>query len=246
MFLPSEKGPQMLLVRSEVVAFELIDVHLADADEVATFAVPKRRNEHLTGRWLLQQALTQWGLDASLLMVNRTKHRAPFLVHIPGIWKNTPLPSISIGHSNGWAYVALIEPGWRIGIDAEPSERGIQENAFDLMSKGAELNALRVNPDAAIQLWVAKEAVQKTIGKGMHLNPRDIKIPIGVSRAIIPIGKLKIQLETWTFREAEIAIAYHQGSIDTHTAEDALLDVTRAAMAEGDWGVGCNTTRNNV
>ena len=27
--------------------------------------------------------------------------------------------------------------------------------------------------------------------------------------------------------------------------QDALLDATRAAMQEGDWGVGCKTTRGN-
>ena len=57
------------------------------------------------------------------------------LEFIHGIWRNEPLPSISIGHGNGWAYVALIEPGWTIGIDAEPSARGIADNALDLMAK---------------------------------------------------------------------------------------------------------------
>jgi hypothetical protein len=30
------------------------------------------------------------------------------------VWKNTPLPSISVGHSDGWAYVAAVEHGWRL------------------------------------------------------------------------------------------------------------------------------------
>ena len=33
--------------------WNLVDVPLASAAEVATFATQKRREEHLTGRWLL-------------------------------------------------------------------------------------------------------------------------------------------------------------------------------------------------
>ena len=43
-----------------------------------------------------------------------------------------------------------------------------------------------------------------------------------------------------------VACAFTEGSLALPTAEDALLDATRSAMADGDWGVGCNTTRNNA
>ena len=172
--------------------------------------------------------------------------RAPFLHYIPGLWKNTPLPSLSIGHASGWAYVALIEHGWRIGIDAEPSARGLQSNAFDLMSKGEELHTLRQSPEHAIELWVCKEAVQKTLGMGMHLNPREIVIPIGVANTIISIEKSKIQLINWQYQGTCIAVAFHQGKLDVTTPEDRLLEATRSAMQDGDWGVGCKTTSGRV
>lgn len=206
----------------------------------------KRRDEHLTGRWLLAEVLHQLGHDPSLLTVERTRHRAPYLAYIHGVWKNTPLPSISVGHADGWAYVAAVEHGWRIGVDAEARDRGIQANAFDMMAKGKELERLNADPDCAIVLWVAKEAIQKALGLGMHLNPREIEIPIGVKEAIISIGKSKIQLIKWIHQEAQIALAITPGSISVVTAEDRLLEVTRVAMSEGDWGVGCNTARNNV
>ena len=160
--------------------------------------------------------------------------------------RNTPLPSISVGHSDGWAYVAAVEPGWRIGIDAEASDRGIQANAFDMMAKGEELERLNANPDCAIEVWVSKEAIQKVLGLGMHLNPREIEIPIGVEKALISIEKSKIQLIKWIHLEAQIALAIAPGSMSVATAEDRLLEVTKVAMSEGDWGVGCNTARNNV
>ena len=109
----------------------------------------------------MAQALDRWGLDPTQLEVRRTELRAPVLAYLSGIWVNTPLPSMSIGHAGGWAYVALIEPGWSIGIDAEPAERGIASNAFDMMAKGDELLWLQKNPEQAIQLWTAKESVQR-------------------------------------------------------------------------------------
>ena len=243
---PGVEQPRMLIVRTRVHARSIEEVHLANADEVATFATKKRHEEHLSGRWLLQCALEEWGFDSVDLMVSRTEQRAPYLHYIPGLWKNTPLPSLSISHASGWAYVALIEHGWRIGIDAESSARGLQPNAFDLMAKGDELQSLRQCPERAIEVWVGKEAVQKTLGMGMHLNPREIAIPIGVANTIISIEKSKIQLINWEYESARIAVAFHQGSLDITTPEDRLLEVTRSAMQDGDWGVGCKTTRGNA
>ncbi len=243
---PGVEQPRMLIVRTRVHARSIEEVHLSNADEVATFATKKRHEEHLSGRWLLQCALEEWGFDSVDLMVSRTEQRAPYLHYIPGLWKNTPLPSLSISHASGWAYVALIEHGWRIGIDAESSARGLQPNAFDLMAKGDELQSLRQCPERAIEVWVGKEAVQKTLGMGMHLNPREIVIPIGVANTIISIEKSKIQLINWEYEGARIAVAFHQGSLDITTPEDRLLEATRSAMQDGDWGVGCKTTRGNA
>jgi hypothetical protein len=80
----------------------------------------------------------------------------------------------------------------------------------------------------------------------MHLNPREIIIPIGVEKTIISIAKSKIQLINWEYEGARIAVAFHQGSLDITTPEDRLLEATKSAMEDGDWGVGCKTTRSNV
>ena len=81
---------------------------------------------------------------------------------------------------------------------------------------------------------------------GMHLNPREIVIPIGVTKTIISIEKSKIQLINWEYKGARIAVAFHQGSLDITTPEDRLLEATKSAMQDGDWGVGCKTTRGNA
>ena len=243
---PGDDLPTCFVLRCPVQRQDPEKVALAHADEVSTFAVQKRCDEHLTGRWLLQEALTQWGIDTTLVSVERTEHRAPYLAYIAGVWKNTPLPSISLCHSGGWAYVAVAEPGWCIGLDAEPSERGIQQNAFSMMAKGAELEFLLAHPSCAIEAWVSKEAIQKSLGLGMHLNPRKIEIPIGVEKSELSIEKSNIQLVKWKYKEASIAVAFTSGNRAVPTPEDALLEATREAMAEGEWGVGCKTTRSNA
>lgn len=239
--------PLIACYRCKVQDFALEDTILADADEVATFATDKRRMEHLSGRWLLEYALTQWGINSiDELEVRRNEVRAPSLAFIHGIWRNEPLPSISIGHGNGWAYVALVDSNWTVGIDGEPSDRGIATNALDLMASGDELQQIKARPEMAIRSWTAKEAVQKALRKGMTLNPRKIKVPIGKQICNISIEKSILQLRNWTHKEAHISLAWLRGEGQIRSAEDDLLDATREAIQSGQqWGVGCNTTRNN-
>ncbi|MBT60118.1 MAG: hypothetical protein CMA63_01015 [Euryarchaeota archaeon] len=245
-FPPFSIPIQMRLFRTRVrtVAVELVG--LAQIDEVATFATAKRMNEHLSGRWLLGEALREWGLEVSAIEVLRTSQRAPVLSYLPGVWLNSPLPAMSVCHSSGWAYVALAEHGWSVGFDAEDAQRGIAANAFDMMAKGEELRWLRSNSDRAIELWTSKEAVQKAMQLGMHLNPRLIKIPIEERNEEISIEKSKIQLKSWSFDGVQMALAWKKGSERVYSAEDELLDATRSAMQEQEWGVGCKTVRGNV
>ena len=226
---------------------EFVDVPLANADEVATFATSKRSDEHLSGRWLLGHCLGLWGIvDLNVLEIVRDEHRAPRVAFLQGIWMNTPLPSFSISHSDGHVFLALSDSELNVGIDAEPAQRALAPNAFDLISKGDELEHLRKSPESAMMLWTSKEAIQKAMRKGMHLNPRKIKLSIGESEHIISIENSKIQLQSWSFLGSRIALALHQGSVGLRTSEDDLLDVTKKAMSEQEWGVGCKTSRGNV
>ena len=223
-------------------------VSLAHPDEVATFVTEKRRKEHLSGRYLLGIALSEWGCgDLSYVEVQRDEFRAPRLAYIQGVWQRTPLPSISIGHSGGHAFVALAPAGVGIGIDGELLERELAMNAFDLMAKGAQLEELRAQPQHAMRMWVKKEAVQKAMGLGMHLNPREIKLSIESSKQIISIGNSKIQLDYYEYNGYRIALATTPQEGRPLTEEDTLLQDTKAAMeANPEWGVGCKTNRNSL
>ncbi len=231
-----------------VDAWPLSEVPLAQATEVQTFVTEKRRNEHLSGRRLLGQALLAWGVsDLSAVEVQRDDFRAPTVHFIQGVWKRTPLPNISISHSDGMAFVALSPSSQHVGLDAEPVGRTLAENAFDLMASGEELERLREEPVHVFRAWTGKEAVQKCLGMGMHLNPREIEIPIGVSNGEISIENSNIQLQYWTEKGYHLSLATTASGLAEPTPEDLLLEQTRQAMqAQPDWGVGCKTQRKGA
>ena len=221
-------GPKMLLARMPIQECNSI------FSEDIPRATQKRLNDHNSGRLLLEKCVQAWGLPLDSLEVLRTEHRAPYLSWINGVWRNEPLPGISIGHCEGWAVCALVEAGHWIGIDAERKDRQIQENAFDMMAKGDELNFLIENSKMAIETWTAKEAVQKAEKLGMHLNPRDINLE-------------NYQVESFVHDELFVSVSWRKAGGNPRTAEDDLLEKTAQAMKDNpDFSVGCKTVRNNV
>ena len=221
---------------------------LIDWDEIRTFKTDKRKDEHFSARWLLEQSLAEWGLnDISALMISRTEERAPYLKVIHGLWVQYALPSISISHSDGLACVALIAEGWTIGLDAEPLNRPPKPAVFDMMARGEELARLNEGTLDPLLAWTGKEAIQKALRMGMHFNPREIEIPIGGLDGRISIGNSKIQLKNYFHTTHKIMLAYGKDIAPIRSPEEALLEATRNAMESGEsWGVGCSTTRNNT
>ncbi len=221
-------GPRMLLARRRIgECSSRFSEGLGNATE-------KRRNDHNSGRLLLEECLTEWGIPLDSIEVRRTEERAPYLSWIEGVWRNEPLPGISIGHSGEWAVCALIEAGYWIGIDAEPSNRGIQSNAFDMMASGDELNWLLANPGEAIRVWTAKEAIQKAERMGMHLNPRQI-------------GLAEYEVHSFVYDDLMISVSWRLAGENPRTAEDELLDATLENMKQNpDFRVGCKTTRGDA
>jgi phosphopantetheinyl transferase len=240
-------SPRLLCMMMPIEHLKLSDVLLANNDEVAKFVTEKRHMEHLAGRYLLQLSLAKWGVDSSLIEVRRNEFRAPSIAYLPGTWKRTPLPSISIGHSSGYAFVALVESGWTVGIDAEPENLVISKGVFDMMAKGDELSYLYNNPNQAVRLWTSKESIQKSARLGMNLNPRNIRIPIGETKSKLSIENSIFQLENLISEGFFISISYCLGEGYDSIPEDKLLEQTQRAMSKGeDWSVGCKTTRSNA
>ena len=222
--IPSPEGPRMLILRCSISKRNSIFAEdLGRASE-------KRIIDHSSGRWLLEQALLNWGInDISQIEVRRDDNRAPYLSWIPGCWRNEPLPNISIAHCESAALVALIESSYWVGIDAELVNRGIAENAFDMMAKNEELILLRNNPHLAIDMWTSKEAIQKAHHLGMNLNPRDIIIE-----------SPGMDLHRFIDDDLQVALAWKKAGLIARSAEDDPLDATRAVIESGqDFTVGC-------
>ena len=246
-FIELEINARLLVATCQIRPIDPTTLTLIDWDEIRTFRTDKRKDEHLSTRWLLEQALGEWGLnDLTALMISRTEERAPYLKVIHGMWIQYSLPSISISHSDGLACVALIDEGWTVGVDAEPLNRPPKPAVFDMMAKGEELKRLNDGKIDPLLAWTGKEAIQKALRMGMHFNPREIKIPIGDLEMEISIGNSKMQLKNFSHPTHKITLAYGKDSTPIRSPEEALLEATRDAMDSGtSWGVGCSTTRNN-
>ena len=246
-FIELEHNARLLVATCRIRPIDPTTLTLIDWDEIRTFRTDKRKHEHLSARWLLEQALSEWGLkDLTALMISRTEERAPYLNVIHGMWIQYSLPSISISHSDGLACVALIDEGWTVGLDAEPLNRPPKPAVFDMMAKGEELERLNEGKIDPLLAWTGKEAIQKALRMGMHFNPREIEIPIGDLETEISIGNSKIQLRNFLHPTHKITLAYGKDSAPIRSPEEALLEATRDAMDSGaSWGVGCSTTRNN-
>jgi hypothetical protein len=81
----------------------------------------------------------------------------------------------------------------------------------------------------------------------MHLNPRDIVIPVANCKNEIPIANSIFQLKNLTNEEYQISLAWGVDVRPIRGPEDDLLDATREAMESSeDWTVGCSTIRKNV
>ena len=246
-FIELEHNARLLVATCRIRPIDPTTLTLIDWDEIRTFRTDKRKHEHLSARWLLEQALGEWGLkDLTALMISRTEERAPYLNVIHGMWIQYSLPSISISHSDGLACVALIDEGWTVGLDAEPLNRPPKPAVFDMMAKGEELERLNEGKIDPLLAWTGKEAIQKALRMGMHFNPREIEIPIGELESELSIGNSKIQLRNFLHPTHKITLAYGKDSAPIRSPEEALLEATRDAMDSGaSWGVGCSTTRNN-
>jgi len=242
-----EHGPRCLIATCTIGEQDPASLQFIDWDEIKTFKTEKRRNEHLSARWLLEEALNEWGgIDCSMLMVSRTEERAPYFQAIQGLWVQPTLPNLSISHSEQLACVALVEHGWAVGIDAEPLSRPPKPTVYDMMAKDEELARLRSGELDALWAWTAKEAVQKAARLGMHLNPRAIDISDVNDGNKISIENSIFQLRNLSNQTYQITLAWGLDTRPIRTPEDDLLDATRVAMNSGDdWTVGCSTVRNN-
>ena len=98
-----------------------------------------------------------------------------------------PAVHVSISHREGSA-VAVAARGERVGLDLESIEPRSEAFAQDWFTE-AERSALGGDDRRLTIAWSAKEAVQKVLGLGMAVSPREIEVV-----EIAPEGRVTVRL----------------------------------------------------
>ena len=149
---------------------------------LGTLRFPRRREDWLAGRWAAKRLLAavQHGgepfapTETALL---RSPSGAPVLHH-----RGRPLPySLSLSHRAGGVFCACCPlPGVALGVDLEWVEERHPAFYQDYFTPAEQAFAATAEPHTQsvwfTLLWSAKEAVLKSLGLGLKVDPRRIEI----------------------------------------------------------------------
>jgi 4'-phosphopantetheinyl transferase len=141
----------------------------------------KRRLDWLRGRWTAKKLLLQadpacGGLPIQAIQVANEPEGAPYLL-IEGS-RRYPW-TLSISHCGPYALCALAEN--RMGCDLEHIERRPDIFVEDFFTR-TEVQRVRDSPQGELRsilvnlVWSMKEAVLKSIGKGLRLDTRMVEV----------------------------------------------------------------------
>lgn len=119
---------------------------------------PKKRLQHLAGRYLLQQLMPQWPVQQLIILPNRR----PVLPGIPG--------DFSISHCGDWVAVLASQQN-RCGVDVEAVTPRIGSIAHKFLATHEAVFMLEKFPDwerpeRLTLVWSIKEALFKWYGLG--------------------------------------------------------------------------------
>jgi 4'-phosphopantetheinyl transferase len=140
----------------------------------------KRRTDWLRGRWTAKHLLLRVDPACSSLAIQSIQvvnepEGAPYLL----IEGNQRYPrTLSISHCGPYALCALSDS--RMGCDLEHIERRPDIFIEDFFTQ-AEVRRVRASPDALSPIlvnlvWSMKEAVLKSIGKGLRMDTRMVEV----------------------------------------------------------------------
>lgn len=139
----------------------------------------QRRSEWLLERIAAKDAFRQWAKQRCQLSLAPVDievlcdERGRPVARCPQLEAITPLPDVSISHSQGYI-VAAIAPGQaQIGIDLQHT-CGIQIEDLQTLAFTPQELALapQQDPQTRLGLWAAKEAAAKAIGTGLPGHPK--------------------------------------------------------------------------
>ena len=196
-------------------------LNAAEAARLAAFTHPKRRRDWLLGRWtaklLLQAHLTETTgecLALETLVIDNDPDGAPYAQYVDGagvllsdrrlgqFCDRLPV-SLSISHSNGYAFCAVCDlatvatrmeqpadtpqtPLPQVGADIELVEPRARQFVEDFFTRD-EIRSMRNAPPDLYDLlvtavWSAKEAVLKALHLGLRVDTRCVDCQISPCR----------------------------------------------------------------
>lgn len=150
-------------------------------------AHPRRRREWLFGRAALKEVVRHWVqqqtghlLFPSDVVVQPDEQGAP---RVGGSWTQWvgTAPEVSLSHSGGRCLAALGFPGQSVGVDLEEIGRIRQPEQLRASLTPHEQGLLQGLQGAALderllRVWCAKEAVAKSLGRGLQGRPEDFVV----------------------------------------------------------------------
>lgn len=225
-----------MTVPPEVLSPTILEQSLGvlNRDEVETgqrFRFDKDRFLYVTAHSLLRTVLSNYaGLKPDEWLFQRNQYGKPFIVN-PGFeWLR-----FNLSHTHGLAACAITN-GKNIGIDVERYDRmddpsGIAQRYFS-KRESTDL-AILSNEEKRkrfIEIWTAKEAYIKAVGKGLS-------IPLN-SFSILPKydGKLHYQIEfEWETQNTDYEIHTLQPTVHHHLAVVAESTPQQTNLLQTHW-----------
>ncbi|NKB84636.1 4'-phosphopantetheinyl transferase superfamily protein [Ochrobactrum grignonense] len=124
---------------------------------------------------------------------------------------NCQYPDVSLSHTKGGVVVG-ISWDYRIGVDVEKGDRReILDNAryfcTDNELKQAILHNQRNNEGYFVSLWVAKEAILKSAGLGLLVNPTNIEIEVKTQK-IVELRSKDLQPFDWELKICQPTVSH--------------------------------------
>jgi NAD(P)-dependent dehydrogenase (short-subunit alcohol dehydrogenase family)/acyl carrier protein/phosphopantetheinyl transferase len=146
---------------------ELKALHPDEEAEIRRRGTPSRQADRRAGRRAARAAVEGLLGEADFVLRSRPSG-AP---EVTGI---DPAPAVSITHTDGEA-LAVAVFGGRPGIDQEVVRLRAPSFAEDWFTEGERALTAR-DPWLETAVWTVKEAIQKALGAGMRVHPREVEV----------------------------------------------------------------------
>jgi phosphopantetheinyl transferase len=149
--------------------------------------------------------LLDHGTEAHRIEVHRDRSGVPWARVGP---HRLPL---SLSHTSGWA-VAAAHTRLHVGVDVEPA-RPLPHRFSRYFVSPAEVDVLEGwghRPTASLAAWTVKEAVLKSMGLGLSMSPRALRIRSidGEGHVAVAAGGVEVGATCWREGDAVVALAW--------------------------------------